>query len=521
MKTLMTVVMMLMMLMLVLGVGCSQEKGTDMKVTQLRCEYLENPLGIDSVKPRLSWILESYERGQVQTAYQILVASSEENLTQNNGDLWDSGKVTSDRSAQIEYAGTPLKSQDRCFWKVCVWDKNGQMSEYSEPGYWTMGLLNESDWKASWIGKKLTGNPEKAKELEPGPPPPWMRKTFTTGKTVKKAFVYVTSRGLFELHVNGKRVGKDIFAPEWTDYKKRIQYRTYDVTSMITTGDNAIGAIVGDGWYSGYIGWRKVRGYYGFQTSLLLQLEIEYTDGSKDIITSDSSWKCSDGPIIYSDIMMGESYDARKEMPGWSTAAFDDSSWEPVLIVEKPGAQLVSQPSEPVQITEYVEPIEITEPKPGVYVFNLGQNIAGFARIKLKGSAGQKVTLRFAERLNPDGTIYTTNLRSAKATDFYILKGTGEEIYEPRFTFHGFQYIEVTGFTGDFSTKSVTGCVIHSNTPPAGVFECTNPMVNKLWLNARWGQRGNFISVPTDCPQRDERLGWMGDARDFCKNGDL
>ncbi|MBN1294875.1 MAG: glycoside hydrolase family 78 protein [Candidatus Latescibacteria bacterium] len=502
---------------LAFGSGCAQKKGSDMIVTQQRCEYLKNPLGIDAVKPRLSWILESYERGQVQTAYRVLVATSEKNLSQDIGDLWDSGKVASDRTAQIEYEGKPLKSQNRCFWKVCVWDKNGQMSKYSEPAYWTMGLLNENDWKGSWIGKKMAGNPENAQELEPGPPPPWLRKTFTVDKTVKKAFVYVTSRGLFELHINGKRVGKDIFSPEWTDYAKRIQYRTYDVTSMIASGDNAIGAVVGDGWYSGYIGWRKVRGYYGFQNSLLLQLEIEYTDGSTNVITSDSSWKVSDGPIIYSDLMMGEYYDARKELPGWSTATFNDSAWEPVVIVDKPTVPLVAQPSEPVQITEYVEPIEITEPKPGVYVFNLGQNIAGWAQIRLKGPAGSKVTMRFAERLNPDGTIYTTNLRSAKATDTYILKGTGEEIYEPRFTFHGFQYIEVTGFTGDFSTKSVIGCVVHSNTPPAGVFECTNPMVNKLWNNARWGQRGNFISVPTDCPQRDERLGWMGDAQIFVR----
>jgi len=513
-----TWIVLLLIITTAFGTSCSQEKGiTDMEVTHLRCEYLENPLGIDVKKPRLSWILESHTRGQVQTAYRILVASTKENLDNDIGDLWDSGKVQSDRSTQIIYDGTQMNSRMSCFWKVCTWDKNGVMTDFSEPAFWTMGLTDDNDWKGSWIGMKLAADQSKAKELEPGPPPPWFRKTFSLDKKVKRACVYVTARGLFEFHINGKRVGKDVFAPEWTDYSKRIHYRTYDVTDMLKDGENAIGAIVGDGWYSGYIGWRKVRGYYGFQNSLLAQVEVEYTDGTTDIVATDDSWKCSEGPILNSDFMVGENYDARKEMPGWNKADFDDTSWQPVITVEKPAAKLVAQPSEPVQLTEYIEPVQITEPKPGVYVFDLGQNIAGWARLKVKGIAGQKVTMRFAERLNPDGTIYTINLRAAKCTDTYILKGTGEEIYEPRFTFHGFQYIEVTGFTGEFSTKAVTGCVVHSNTPPAGVFETTNPMVNKLWLNARWGQRGNFISVPTDCPQRDERLGWMGDAQIFVR----
>ena len=505
-------------IVMTLGFGCSKKKVFDMTITHLRCEYLENPLGIDVVRPRLSWVLETGERGQVQTAYRLVVASSMANLDNDVGDLWDSGKVESDQSVNVVYDGKELKSRDRCYWKICAWDRDGIQTEFSEPAKWTMGLLTGDDWKSSWIAMELREDPSKVGELADGPPPPWFRKQFTVEKAVKNATAYVTARGLFELSLNGRRIGRDVFAPEWTDYKKRIHYRTYDVAELLKQGQNAVGAIVGDGWYSGYVGWRKYRGHYGFQNSLLVQLEVEYTDGTTDIITTDKTWKCSDGPIRSSDFMMGEDYDARLEMPGWNKTGFDDNSWQPVVIVEKPEAPLVAQMSEPVQMTENIEPVSISEPKPGVYVFDLGQNIAGWAYIKVKGISGQKVTLRFAERLNPDGTIYTENLRAARCTDTYILKGGGiEEEYMPRFTFHGFQYVEVTGFSGEFSTKSVIGCVVHSDTPAAGTFECSNDMVNKLWRNARWGQRGNFISVPTDCPQRDERLGWMGDAQVFIR----
>ncbi|MFC1541015.1 glycoside hydrolase family 78 protein [Candidatus Latescibacterota bacterium] len=499
------------------GMGCSQKRGADMTINNLRCEYLTNPLGIDITLPRLSWVLESDTRGQYQTAYRIVVASSEENLKNNVGDLWDTGKVISNKTNQIEYDGRKLASRMQCFWKVCVWDRDDVITDFSEPSFWTMGLLEEDDWKSSWIAMDNKGLPETPKEFEPGPPPPWFRKTFSLSKEIGQALVYITSRGLFELQINGDRVGKDIFAPGWTDYRQRIHYRTYDVTSMLRKGENAIGAIVGDGWFSGYIGWLNMRGFYGLQNSLLLQVEIEYADGTTEIIATDESWKCSDGPILNSDFMMGENYDARKEMPGWNTTNFDDSLWNRVSAIEKPSAILTAQPSQPVQVTEYVESKRINEPAPGVFVFDLGQNIVGWARLMVKGSAGTKVTMRFAERLNPDGTIYTENLRTAKATDTYILSGKGEEVYEPHFTFHGFQYVEVTGFPGELSTDAITGCVVHSNTPPTGVFECSDPMVNKLWLNTMWGQRGNFISIPTDCPQRNERLGWMGDAQVFIR----
>jgi len=501
----------------VLGQAAARENVSGMKITRLRCEYLVNPLGIDERAPRLSWELVSARRGEKQTAYRILVASSRKKLNADEGDLWDSGKVMSDRTNQVEYEGAPLASRMRCYWKVCVWDGEGNRTEFSEPAFWTMGLLSNSDWKAEWIAMKPKGDPSKLKPLEPGPPPPWFRKTFALDKPVKRAFVYVTARGLFELSLNGKKVGEDVFAPGWTDYNKRIMYRTYDVTAMVRRGGNAIGAVVGDGWYSGYIGWRKVRGNYGFVNSLLLQLEVEFEDGTSRVIATDGSWKCSEGPIVSSDFMQGETYDARLEMPGWDTPDFDDTGWEPVITVEKPSARLVSQPSEPVRVTEYITPVSVSEPLKGIYVFDLGQNIAGWVRLKVRGERGSVVTMRFGERLNPSGSVYTTNLRSAKCTDTYVLKGGGEEVYEPRFTFHGFQYVEVVGLPMKPDKNTVTGCVVHSATPPVGTFECSNAMVNKLVRNIHWGQRGNFISIPTDCPQRDERLGWMGDAQIFIR----
>jgi alpha-L-rhamnosidase len=502
--------------------ACSQEnqkKISDLKITHLRCEYLKNPLGIDVVLPRLSWILESSERGQKQTAYRIIVASSEENLHKDIGDLWDSGKVESDRTNQIVYEGKELLSRMKCYWKVFVWDNNRIMRESQEESFWTMGLLDKADWKGSWISMELDPRFLKAEKLAPGPPPPWFRKTFTLEKPVKKALVYVTAQGMFRLRLNGQQIGKDVFVPEWTDYNKRIQYRTYDVTEKLMQGKNAIGAVVGDGWYSGYLGWRKFRGNYGLQNSLFLQLEVAYEDGTTETVSSDKSWLCSAGPIISSDLLMGEHYDARKEMPGWDIPEFDDKNWNPVIVVDKPQAKLVAQPSESVQVMQSIEPMAMTEPKKGVYVFDLGQNIAGWIKLKVKGKAGTKITLRHAERLNPEGTIYTTNLRDAKAMDTYVLKGGGEEVFEPRFTFHGFQYVEVTGFPGIPDKNSITGCAIYSAAPPAGSFECSSPMVNQLYKNLTWSQRGNYISIPTDCPQRDERLGWMGDAQIFIRTG--
>jgi len=316
-------------------------------VDRLRCEYAVNPLGIDVRRPRLSWVIRSGRRGEVQTAYQVLVASSEANLKANKGDLWDSGKVESDQSCHVVYAGKELGSRTRCFWKVRVWDRDGKPSAYSQPASWEMGLLEPDDWKAKWICFPPPLDASGKSEMGPSP---YMRKSFSVDQRVAKARLYVTALGLYEVYLNGKRVGDHVFAPGWTDYNKRVMYQTYDVTNMLRIGENALGAVLGDGWYAGYVGLGG-RNRYGAFPLLLCQLEIEYAGGSSAVVVSDETWRASHGPILASDMLMGETYDARKEMPGWNKPGFDDSEWKPVTVKEVPNIKLVAQVGPPVRKT--------------------------------------------------------------------------------------------------------------------------------------------------------------------------
>jgi len=494
---------------------------SDVMVTALRCEYRVNPLGIDVTEPRLSWIIESDQRDQKQNAYQILVASSQENLKKGQSDLWDSGKVNSDQSAQVVYKGRKLSSRMRCYWKVRVWDKDDNLSAWSKPAYWTMGLLSPEDREAKWIGYDAPApasyKSESTSEQLVLPPPRYLRNVFWVYQPIKRATVYASALGLYELNINGQRVGEDYFTPGWTDYSRRVYYQTYDVTDLLRKGSNAAGAILADGWYAGYIGFGKKREHYGKDPRFFMQLEVEYADGTREISVTDESWKATYGPHLEADFLMGETYDARREMPGWDRPGFDDSAWGDVAVTETIAGLLQSYPGVTVRKQLQIEPVDITEPKEGTFVFDLGQNFAGWARLQVKGQAGTKVVLRFAEVLNPDGTIYTTNLRAARCTDTYILKGEGTETWEPRFTYHGFRYVEVTGYPGRTGPDAITGIVVHSDTPVVGSFECSNPMVNKLYKNITWSQRSNFVEVPTDCPQRDERLGWTGDAQIFIR----
>ena len=493
----------------------------------LKCEYRVDPLGIDERAPRLSWALQAEGRSQTQSAYRILVAASEEDLESEENLLWDSGRVESGRSVGVVYGGEALRSGSRCVWKVRAWDGAGNPSPYGGPAVFEMGLLEESDWEGAWIslgeGPSQDMDPpsgDEYDELGNGlDPSPYLRKEFRLEGPVRRARLYATARGVYEPYVNGERVGEDVLAPGWTDYRKRVQYQTYDVTGLLAEGQNALGAILGDGWYAGFFGFDpKHRGaHYGSRAHLLAQLEVEYEDGTTQTVVSDGSWKSSTGPILYSDLLVGESFDARKEMVGWNEPGFDDSGWYPVGVEEVGETLLLAQPDEGVRVTEEVAAKAVTEPERGVYVFDMGQNIVGWVRLKVRGEAGTEVTLRHAEALNPDGTIYTTNLRFARATDRYVLRGGGEEVYEPRFTFHGFRYVEVTGYPGEPPLEAITGRVVHSATPSAGSFECSSPIVNKLQSNIVWGQRDNFLSIPTDCPQRDERLGWLGDAQIFVR----
>lgn len=492
--------------------GCVVTTGSSVSVKELRCEYRVNPLGIDVVKPRLSWVLESSQRGQIQSAYQILVAGSE---GKNQGDLWDTGKVNSYESIQVIYAGKNLKSRMRCWWKVRVWDKDGKASAWSGPAMWSMGLLTPGDWKAQWIANAKADPGSKS-----GPMPATMvRKSFTIDGPIKRATVYVTGLGLYELHLNGQRAGDHILPPEFTVYDKRIQYQTLDVTDLVVSGDNTVGAILGDGWHGDRFfgmpppGKRPFKGQRGF----IMRLDIEPVDGKTQTIVTDKSWRCmSDGPIRSGSIYDGEVYDARKEMPGWDSSGFDDSVWGQAVIADYlAGANLVWQRNEPIRVVKELKPVKMTEPKPGVYVFDLGQNMVGWCRIKVHGPAGATVTLRHAEMLNDDGTIYTANLRGAKQTEIYTKRTDGEEIYEPHFTYHGFRYVELTGVSYKPEVGDVLGRVFHSASPDSGHFECSNDLVNQIMHMIVWVQRGNMHGIPTDCPQRNERAGWMGDIQAF------
>ena len=742
-------------------------------IDHLRCEYRTDPLGIDATKPRLSWEMVSDQRGEAQSAYQVLVASKPELLAKDQGDLWDSGKVESDRQAQVEYAGKPLASRAACFWKVRIWDKNKKPFPWSSPESWSMGLLAPTDWQAKWIandaayhpapevaadnarfnvkglkwmqmpGGKAAGETYLRKEfdlpanrklkravlalyafnecaamvngvnighaahweatarldatklLHPGAnvvglavshsdryapaaigrlvlqfesgddlqipldqtwkasqtasagwdkpgfnesawaaaefhtgqpwdgpgavadlarlPAPYFRKDFDVAQSVKRATVYVTAFGTYELRLNGKKVGKDVLAPGWTQFRKRVHYQSYDVSGMVAKGANTIGAILGDGWYASDLAHMGKRNNYGGNPRLLVQLEVVLADGSTKVVASDGTWKTAFGPILHADLLMGCEYDARLAMEGWDAPGFKDSAWvaatassgagdkgdsasggeileadltrtiaaavkdnrimfevnsktikddpapgkvkalyvtyqvggkEATMTVKEneklelsgPGLKILAahygyrQPAEkpfkiqasvadPSRVLEELPALKLSEPRPKTWVFDLGQNMVGWVRLKVHGPAGTRITVRHAEMLNADGTIYTASLRSCPATDFYILSGKGEEVFEPFFTFHGFRYVEVRGLNAKPGLDAVTGMVVHTPMRRTGSFECSYPLLNKLYSNIIWGQKGNYLEIPSDCPQRDERMGWTGDTQFFIPTG--
>jgi len=485
----------------------------------LTCEYFTNPIGLDVRQPRLSWKASAAQRGARQTAYQILVAESpavlEASATGRTaaGVLWDTGKVTSDASVHVPYAGAALQPGQRCYWRVRVWDENDAASDWSEIAFWEMGLLDSANWQADWI------TPDWDEDGSWPQPAPLLRRSFGAASGIVAARIYATSLGLYELQLNGQRVGDAVLTPGWTSYDHRIHYQTYDVTASVREGDNALGAILGDGWYRGYMGYEGQRSLYGDRLALLLQLHITYADGRVEIVGSDAQWRAARGPIQMSDIYMGETYDARQEKPGWDEAGYDDGEWHGVRQLDHSKEIVVAQVGPSVRRHEEIRPVRILHSPKGETIFDFGQNMVGWVRVRARGPEGTTVTLRHAEVLDQEGNLYTENLRQAAQATRYTLKGMtdADEVFEPHFTFQGFQYVAVEGFPGDPALDNFTGIVLHSDTPPTGAFECSNPLINQLQHNVVWGQKGNFVDVPTDCPQRDERLGWTGDTQVFIR----
>lgn len=651
--------------------------GDAARVGTLRCEYLENPVGIDVQAPRLSWQIESSERGERQTGYQILVASSAALLDAGQGDLWDSGQVASDQSIQVVYAGSALQSDQRCFWKVRVWNQNQAVSEWSAPAFWSMGLLTPQDWKGQWIGYaasesareihrrgfrdcKWIGLPENAPaetgcfrktfevpaerkvlrahivvagdpsftayingqeagkgegrrngyvfavdrfltagrnvlsirvphtaeqagsmaarilvEFESGEalsvqsdatwrcsagapegwpalsfddkkwdraritgdagrdhgnrprmgvsmhtqtiPSPLFRKPFQVSKPVQWACVHVCGLGYHEIYLNGSKVGDHLMDPPATRFDKRALYVTHDVTDRIQPGENAMGVMLGHGWYD-----MHARDEWDFDAApwrdtprLLAQLHVLYADGTTEDWVSDASWKTAPGPVQFDCIRNGEYYDARAEKPGWNTAAYSDGDWSPATLTTAPKGTLRALMAPSAKLTQTIKPVSVTEPKPGIFVFDMGQNMTGWTQLTVSGPAGAVVTLRYDERITADGMLDAQNAIYAHSgefqTDRYTLKGGGVETWEPRFVYSGFQYVQMEGFPGTPTLESLLGRVVHIDLPPTGEFACSNDLLNRIARNAQWSYLSNYVGYPTDCPHR-EKNGWTGDA---------
>jgi len=482
-------------------------------VKELTCEYLKNPIGIDAAKPRLSWILFSEERGQQQIACQVLVATSSEKLKANISDLWDSGKIQSNRSVQVVYEGKKLTSGLRCYWKVRVWDKDGIISPWSKTAFWEMGLLRRDDWKALWIGAPGEEN----KNSLQTDPAPYLRKIFTLPKPAKTARAYVCGLGYYELYLNGKKVGDHVLSPNQANYDQRdfrnllypfdnnistrVLYETFDITEYLNKGKNAAGMILGNGWYNQRD--RTEEGYLWYGTPrMILQLIVEYEDETRQSFVSDDTWKFSTGPIIHDGIFTGEIYDARLELDGWNKTGYDNSAWESVQIKKAPQGQLRAQMSPPDKIIRTIQPVSVTNHQAGVSRYDFGEMISGWARLKVTGTKGSKISLRFIEEFGKD----------YRQKDTYICNGEGVEIYEPRFTWHAFRYVEVTGSDGEFIINNLDARVVNTAVEPNGKFECSNDLFNKILENYKRTHLGNMHgAVSSDCPHR-ERLGYTGDA---------
>jgi alpha-L-rhamnosidase len=495
--------------------------------TGLRCAHQVNPLGVAPERVRLSWRLDGAGNGRSQRGYHVVVTGAD-------GPAWDSGRIQSGTTSDIAYAGDPLVRGGRYAWQVRIWDEGHAVSTWSEPGTFEVELDPASGWQASWISRGRvrdsftppsgSGPPDGVRNALA--PVSYLRRGFFVDRPVASARLHVTALGLYEARLNGDRIGDAVLTPGWTDYAKRVQYQTYDVTGLLRAGDNVLGALLADGWYCGFFGFdaKRAGAHYGSAPEFLAQLVISFDDGQDRLIVTDGEWRASLGAIRHADLIMGERHDLALEPTGWDSPGFDESSWRSVRLRDRDSTALVADPGPPVRVTQEIAPRTITHDAAGRQIVDFGQNLTGWLRITADLPAGIAIQIRHAEALADDGSLYTDNLRTARQTDEFTTAG-GAQVLEPRFTLHGFRYAEISGLPGDLDPAAIIARVVHSDIPVAGTFESSQAWLNQLVANIDWGQRGNFISVPTDCPQRDERLGWLGDAQIFartaCYNRDV
>jgi len=506
----------------------------DLTPVRLRCGYKDAPLAVEPDRVRFSWELSGQGRGRRQEGYELVVGEGSLQEVQEVHDggperdgaprEWSTGRVDSSSSADVAYRGPALAPGSAYVWKVRAWDESGRPGPWSEPASFETALGGREAWTADWVrlgpGPQALDAPSGDGLADPvllamGPAPYFRREFKVSGRAVR-ARLYITALGVYEVSLNGHQVSRNVLAPGWTDYSKRILYQTYDVTDLLLPGPNVLGAIVGDGWAVSFYGFDgKRRGaHYARAPELLAQLVVQFGDGTDLRVGTDELWRGSTGEIIYSDLLMGERRDRAREPLGWDCPGFDATTWSAVLC-RAPGPELLfADPGPAVLVTEEVPARDMSVRRDGSLIVDFGQNLAGWVRARTQSAPGTVVQVRHGEMLDQDGGLYVDNLRTARQTDCYVATGGLEEL-APRFTFHGFRYAEVTGLGEGSVSSDFTACVVHSDTARTGQFECSADAVQQLYLNIDWGQRANFISVPTDCPQRDERLGWLGDAQIF------
>lgn len=488
------------------------------KVGSLTVEGKADLLGLDLQHPRLSWKLYAETRNIKQVAYRIIVSSTFGKLASDNGDIWDSQKVMSDTSLNISAHGKLLQSNQMYYWKVKVWTNKG-VTDWSKPSKWMMGMLNQSEWKADWIGMKAFNANDHPNSTFTRLAARYLRKNVVINKNILKATAFISGLGLYELHINGEKIGADVLAPGVSEYNKKVFYNTLDVTNSMKKGANGIGVILGNGRF---FNMREYNGKpdpltgipqanYGFPR-LLLQISVQYEDGSSSLIVSDKSWKITDqGPILANNEYDGEEFDANKKLKDWSQAWYNDNQWKPVDIMTSPAERIQSQLNENICIKEVLRPKSVHKTSRGTYILDMGQNMVGWMSVKVKGSHGDTLTMRFAERLKSSDSLYMDNLRKAKATDKYIFQGIGLEQWEPSFTYHGFRFVEISGLKYMPTINDFAGKVIYDDVATTGTFITSNPTINAIYNSSYWTIRGNYRGMPTDCPQRDERVAWLGD----------